>query len=118
MAQMHALPCACSTLIDWLVTRHIVGWLQDREAILLKIADELEKREEEIMAENTADVEAAEGKIDDQLMNRLRLKPQKIKQLADGIRSIAAQDEPLRKVCITFAHFLHSTRALCAILHK
>ena len=62
------------------------------------MAAALERREEEIMKENDADVQAAEGKIDDQLMNRLRLKPQKIKQLADGIRSIAAQKEPLRKV--------------------
>ncbi len=30
-------------------------------------------------------------------MQRLKLKPQKIKQLADGLRSIAAQDEPIGK---------------------
>ena len=77
---------------------HQLHLLQEREAILLKVADVLEEREEEIMQENNADVDAAEGKIDDQLMNRLRLKPGKIQQLADGIRSIAAQDEPLRKV--------------------
>ncbi|KAK9811960.1 hypothetical protein WJX73_003110 [Symbiochloris irregularis] len=71
---------------------------EEREKILEKVAAELEKHEEQILAENEADVDAAEGKIDDQLMNRLRLKPQKIKQLADGIRSIAKQTEPLRKV--------------------
>ena len=71
---------------------------QERENILEKVAAALEANEEEIMEENAADVEAAEGKIDDHLMNRLRLKPQKIKQLGDGIRSIAAQKEPLRKV--------------------
>lgn len=85
---------SCSTL----GRRRLRGCLQEREAILHKVAEALVEHEEEIMKENEADVEAAEGKIDDQLMNRLRLKPQKIQQLADGIRSIAAQKEPLRKV--------------------
>ena len=71
---------------------------QEREAILERVAAAIEANEDRIMAENEADVKAAEGKIDAHLMNRLRLKPQKIKQLAKGIRSIAAQDEPLRKV--------------------
>ncbi len=42
-------------------------------------------------------LQEAQGKISDQLMQRLKLKPQKIKQLADGLRSIAAQDEPIGK---------------------
>lgn len=71
---------------------------KEREDILLRIADVLESKEEEIMQENTADVNAAEGKIDEQLMNRLRLKPQKIRQLGDGIRSIARQEEPIGRV--------------------
>ena len=37
----------------------------------------------------------AKGKISEQLMQRLKLKPQKIKQLAEGLRSIAAQEEPI-----------------------
>ena len=31
-------------------------------------------------------------------MQRLKLKPQKIKQLAEGLRAIAKQDEPIRRV--------------------
>ena len=62
------------------------------------MAAAIEANQDAILAENEADVKAAEGNIDDHLMNRLRLKPQKIQQLAKGIRSIAAQDEPLRKV--------------------
>ena len=42
-------------------------------------------------------VQEAEGKISEQLMQRLRLKPEKIKQLGAGLRSIAAQDEPIGK---------------------
>ena len=72
--------------------------VQEREAILEKVAGAIEANQDAILAENEADVEAAEGNIDAHLMNRLRLKPQKIQQLAKGIRSIAAQDEPLRKV--------------------
>jgi len=44
------------------------------------------------------DVAEAQGKISDSLLQRLILKPQKIAQLAAGIRSIAAQDEPIRHV--------------------
>ena len=73
--------------------------VQEREAILEKVAASIEANQDAILAENDADVKAAEGNIDDHLMNRLRLKPQKIQQLATGIRSIAKQDEPLRKVC-------------------
>ena len=40
----------------------------------------------------------AQGKISEQLMQRLKLKPQKIKQLGAGLRSIAAQDEPVGKI--------------------
>ena len=39
----------------------------------------------------------AKGRISDQLMQRLKLKPEKIKQLAQGLRSIAAQEEPIGK---------------------
>ena len=67
-------------------------------AILNRIADQLLAHESEIMSENAADVAQFEGKISHQLLQRLKLKPQKILQLADGIRSIARQDEPLRKV--------------------
>lgn len=94
-----------------LLTMHIcVSCAQEREDILLRIADVLESKEEEIMQENTADVNAAEGKIDEQLMNRLRLKPQKIRQLGDGIRSIARQEEPIGRVSLCL-HLEHRHRA-------
>lgn len=44
------------------------------------------------------DVEEAKGKISESLLQRLVLKPQKIQQLADGIRAIAAEEEPIRRV--------------------
>ncbi|DBA80719.1 hypothetical protein WJX77_011938 [Trebouxia sp. C0004] len=70
---------------------------KQREQLLHKIAENLLAKEEEIMQENNKDCQEAQGKISDQLMQRLKLKPQKIKQLAAGLRSIAAQDEPIGK---------------------
>lgn len=50
------------------------------------------------MEENSKDVQAATGKINDSLLQRLILKPNKIKQLAEGIRSIARQREPIGRL--------------------
>ena len=47
---------------------------------------------------NARDVQEAQGKITDSLMQRLVLKPAKIAQLAEGIRAIAAQEEPLGRL--------------------
>ena len=47
-------------------------------------------------------LQASQGKISENLMQRLKLKPQKIKQLAEGIRSIANQDEPIRRVSMLY----------------
>lgn len=71
---------------------------RDRVAILQRMADVLETHEAEIVAENVKDVEFAKGNINEALLQRLILKPNKIHQLAEGIRSIAAQDEPLGRV--------------------
>lgn len=67
--------------------------------ILRKIADDLHSNEQLIIERNMRDVAAAERKkIDPTLLQRLRLKPAKIRTLVQGIRAIADQDEPLRKV--------------------
>lgn len=58
---------------------------EDRVAILNRIAESLEQHEQQIMAENALDVEAAGGgKVSDALLQRLILKPSKIQQLAGG----------------------------------
>lgn len=68
---------------------------EDRSAILLRIADALEERADEVMAANQRDISAAAGKIDNNLLQRLALKPQKVGQLAEGIRHLAKMDEPI-----------------------
>ena len=70
----------------------------ERVAIMHRIADKLEAEEAEIMSENAKDVEAATGTISEALLQRLILKHNKIKQLADGVRAIAAQEEPLGRL--------------------
>jgi len=73
--------------------------VQKREEILVKMADAIEARQGEILKENNADVARAEETgVDDNLMQRLGLNPQKIKNLCAGIRSIADQSVPIRKV--------------------
>ena len=49
-----------------------------------RIADSLQKKGDAIMEANEADVNAFRGKIEDQLMERLKLKPSKITSLVKG----------------------------------
>jgi len=70
----------------------------ERVAILNRVAELLEANEASIMAENAKDVESATGKISEALLQRLILKPSKIRQLADGIRAIARQEEPIGRL--------------------
>ena len=87
--------------------------LQKREEILARIADAIDSRQEEILRENEADVKTAqETKIDENLMQRLGMKPQKLKNLTAGIRAIANQSEPIRKVGVYLLHLCCSKAIL------
>lgn len=67
--------------------------------ILRKIASDLAANEQLIMERNMRDVASAERKkLDPTLLQRLKLKPEKIRTLVKGIQAIADQEEPLRKV--------------------
>jgi delta-1-pyrroline-5-carboxylate synthetase len=75
----------------------------ERAAILESLASLLSERAEDILAANEADLEAAKtSKISLQMLKRLKLTPEKISTLVDGIRAIAAQEEPLGLVNIYF----------------
>lgn len=69
-----------------------------RTAILYAIASAIEKNEQAILDANAADIDASKGKIADSLLQRLILKPAKLSQLADGIRAIAQQEEPIGRL--------------------
>jgi gamma-glutamyl phosphate reductase len=62
------------------------------------------------------DVAEAEGQVSAALLQRLILKPQKIQQLADGIRAIAAQEEPIRRVLQRMEVADGGWRIMCAEL--
>ena len=73
--------------------------MQTRVKILRKIASDLAANEQLIMERNMRDVASAERKkLDPTLLQRLKLKPEKIRTLVRGIQAIADQEEPLRKV--------------------
>lgn len=71
----------------------------DRSKILLDIADALVANERLILAENKADLAAAEeAGYEKSLISRLALKPEKIKNLANSIRVLAQMEEPIGRV--------------------
>eukprot|EP00850_Spirogloea_muscicola_P008009 SM000042S15276 [mRNA] locus=s42:42441:48707:+ [translate_table: standard] len=72
---------------------------EERQEALRNVAQALEAAEQEILAENEADIRAAEmAGIAAPLLHRLRLKPGRIGQLAEGIRAIATMKEPIAEV--------------------
>lgn len=66
-----------------------------RIAILHRVAESLLASEEEILAANEKDISMSANKIDNTLMQRLKLRPSKLQALAAGIRAIANQEEPI-----------------------
>lgn len=78
---------------------------QTRVRILRRIAADLAANEQLIMERNMRDVSAAERKkLDPTLLQRLKLKPEKIRTLVKGIQAIADQEEPLRKVWLLLCY--------------
>jgi len=72
----------------------------DRNAALEAIADAIEAQSDEILAANAEDVEEAEklleqGEYTQALVDRLALSESKIDSIAEMVRSVAGQDDPL-----------------------
>lgn len=71
----------------------------DRNEALLTAADMLEERETELITANGVDVGSAEANgIAAGLVDRLRLIPQRVKGMADGLRQVAALADPVGEV--------------------
>ncbi len=68
---------------------------------LLAMAAALEENTDLILAENALDIEAAKGKINDVMIDRLRLTPERIKGMADGIRDVVKLPDPVGEVLET-----------------
>ena len=67
-----------------------------KNAALLLMADALERNVSSILAENDKDMKAAEGSISTVMLDRLRLTPERVKGMADGIREVASLPDPVR----------------------
>ena len=61
-----------------------------KNRILLAMAEALMAAEDDILAENDADMTAARGHINDVMLDRLRLDHDRLAAMADGVRAIAA----------------------------
>ncbi|ELY86696.1 glutamate-5-semialdehyde dehydrogenase [Natrinema altunense] len=73
---------------------------EERTAALHEIADAIEARTDEILAENETDVEEGErlleaGEYTQALVDRLKLSASKVESIAEMVRSVAEQDDPL-----------------------
>ena len=62
---------------------------------LLAMADALEEGREKILAANEMDFAAAKGHISDVMLDRLRLTPERVASMAQGIRDVARLPDPV-----------------------
>lgn len=68
-----------------------------KNAALLKMADALEARSNEILAANAIDVEKAQGTLSDVMIDRLRLDKNRVIGMANGIREVVDLPDPIGK---------------------
>jgi len=68
---------------------------EQKNAALLAMADALIAAQEQILAANTLDLEAAKGTVSDVMLDRLLLTPARIGAMAEGIRQVAALPDPV-----------------------
>ena len=71
---------------------------QEKNAALLAMADALLAHQESILQANAQDLEAAREHISPVMLDRLRLDPQRIQQMAQGIRQVAALPDPVGRI--------------------
>ena len=74
-----------------------------KDAALLKMADAIEAHEAEILAANEKDLQAArESGMRKSMLDRLALTSARIAGMAQGVREVAAQEDPIGQVVIGF----------------
>lgn len=71
---------------------------EQKNDALYAMADALVENTAEILAENSADIEAAKGIISDVMIDRLTLNEDRINGMADGIRAVAKLPDPVGNV--------------------
>ena len=77
-----------------------LGWVSSSEKnkALTAMADALETAAPEILAANAEDVEASRERLGSVMTDRLRLTPERIRGMADGIREVAELPDPVGKI--------------------
>lgn len=69
---------------------------EEKDRVLTTFADLLRARKEEILAENQKDLAAArENGVRDTMLDRLRLTPERIEGMADGVEAVARLSDPV-----------------------
>jgi glutamate-5-semialdehyde dehydrogenase len=72
---------------------------EQRNRTLLSVAGLLEKRAAELVEQNALDLSAAEAAgLSTAMIDRLRLTPERVSAMAEGLRQIAAQTDPVGQV--------------------
>ena len=91
MNTMLAAAKAAKTQIAGLTT-------QQKNHALLAMADALLSHQEQILAANALDLEAAKGTVSNVMLDRLLLTSQRIEAMAEGIRQVAQLPDPVGRV--------------------
>ena len=91
MLTMLAAAKAARTQVSLLTT-------EEKNRALLAMADALVEYQENILAANSADLEAARGTVSDVMLDRLQLTPARIQGMAQGIREVADLPDPVGAV--------------------
>lgn len=71
---------------------------QEKNRLLLAMADSLVRSEGDILSANDRDVEAARATISPVMIDRLRLTSERIAAMAEGLRAVAALPDPVGDV--------------------
>ncbi len=71
---------------------------EEKNKAIFVMADSLEAATEEILKANEADVLAAKDKISEVMIDRLRLNSDRIKDMAEGMRSVAKLPDPVGEI--------------------
>lgn len=75
---------------------------QQKNEALLAMAAALEEYTSKILEANRTDMEKAQGVISDVMLDRLRLNEERVRAMADGIRTVAALPDPVGRVLESF----------------
>ena len=75
---------------------------EEKDRLLLAMAESLEANSEDILHENAKDMEAAKGTISDVMLDRLALTESRIHAMAEGIREAAALPDHVGRALAQF----------------